>query len=210
MGWKQGVEPVACLRRATTLRAMDIPDLGSDLIGVAIRSAIVYVFLVLALRVGGKREVGQMSTPDLVVLLVVANGVQNAMVGTNTTLVGGVVACATILALAKVLQVLTTRSTFVADALIGEPRILIREGEVIKSALQAEDITHHELMAALREHGLESVDEVRLAVLEVDGSISVLPIDRDHPTTGGPGPRIAGHLARKPRRVGRRGRSAAD
>jgi len=88
---------------------MDIPDLGSDLVSVAIRSAIVYVFLVLALRVGGKREVGQMSTPDLVVLLVVANGVQNAMVGQNTTLIGGVVACITILALAKGQQVLTFR-----------------------------------------------------------------------------------------------------
>jgi uncharacterized membrane protein YcaP (DUF421 family) len=186
---------------------MDIPDLGSDLVGVAIRSAIVYILLVLALRLGGKREVGQMSTPDLVVLLVVANGVQNAMVGTNTTLLGGVVACVTILALAKALQVLTARSTLVADALIGEPRILIREGEVIKSALAAEDITHHELMAALREHGLEAVEDVRLAVLEVDGSISVLPVDRNEPTTGGPGPRVAGHLVRKPRRVGRRGRN---
>jgi uncharacterized membrane protein YcaP (DUF421 family) len=188
---------------------MDIPDLGSDLLGVAIRSAIVYILLVLALRVGGKREVGQMSTPDLVVLLVVANGVQNAMVGTNTTLLGGVVACVTILVLARILQLLTARSTLIADALIGEPRILIREGEVIKSALEAEDITHHELMAALREHGREAVEDVRLAVLEVDGSISVLPVDRDEPTSGGQGPRVAGHLARKPRRVGRRGRSAA-
>jgi uncharacterized membrane protein YcaP (DUF421 family) len=180
---------------------MDIPDLGSDLVGVAIRSAIVYVFLVLALRVGGKREVGQMSTPDLVVLLVVANGVQNAMVGTNTTLLGGVVACVTILALAKGLQVLVVRSPVVAKAIIGEPRILINNGEVIKSALKAEDITHHELMAALREHGLESVEDVRLAVLEVDGSISVLPKDRDDELSGGPGQRIAGRLPRRSHRV---------
>ncbi|MCP6756391.1 hypothetical protein NL533_32690, partial [Klebsiella pneumoniae] len=86
-----------------------IPDLGSDLLGVAIRSAIVYVFLVLALRIGGKREVGQMSTPDLVVLLVVANGAQNAMVGQNTTLVGGIVACVTILVLARGLEIVTAR-----------------------------------------------------------------------------------------------------
>ena len=63
-------------------------------------------------------------------------------------------------------------------------------------------------MAALREHGLEAVEDVRLAVLEVDGSISVLPVDRDDPTTGGQGPRVAGRLTRKPRRVGRRGRGA--
>jgi uncharacterized membrane protein YcaP (DUF421 family) len=188
---------------------MDIPDLGSDLVSVAIRSAIVYVFLVLALRVGGKREVGQMSTPDLVVLLVVANGVQNAMVGQNTTLIGGVVACVTILALAKGLQMLTVRSPAVAKAIIGEPRILVREGEVIKSALLAEDITHHELMAALREHGLENPDDVRLAVLEVDGSISVLPKDQSDSTTGGPGQRVAGRLPRRSRRVGPSGSGKA-
>ena len=179
---------------------MDIPDLGSDLISVAIRSAIVYIFLVVALRVGGKREVGQMSTPDLVVLLVVANGAQNAMVGTNTTLLGGVVACVTILAIAKGIEVVTVRSPVISKAIIGEPRIIIREGQVIKSALEAEEITHHELMAALRQHGLESPDEVRLAVLEVDGSISVLPMDRSATTTGGSSQRVAGRLPRRSRR----------
>ena len=181
---------------------MDIPDLGSDLVSVAIRSAIVYVFLVLALRIGGKREVGQMSTPDLVVLLVVANGVQNAMVGENTTLLGGVVACVTILALAKGLQILTVRSPAVAKAIIGEPRILIRDGEVIKSALLAEDITHHELMAALREHGLENPDgrpPRRPRGRRLDQRPAQGPADS---TTGGPGQRVAGRLPRRSRRVG--------
>jgi uncharacterized membrane protein YcaP (DUF421 family) len=188
---------------------MDIPDLGSDLISVAIRSAIVYIFLVLALRIGGKREVGQMSTPDLVVLLVVANGVQNAMVGENTTLIGGVVACVVILALNRGISILTVHSPAVAKALIGEPRILIRNGEVFKSALLAEDITHHELMAALRQHGVENPEDVRLAIFEVDGSISVLPVDPSDATTGGSAQRVAGRLPRRSRRIGPTGDGGA-
>lgn len=185
---------------------MDIPDLGSDLLGVAIRSAIIYVFLVVALRIGGKREVGQMSTPDLVVLLVVANGAQNAMVGQNTTLVGGIVACVTILVLARGLEIATSRSRAVSRAVIGEPRILVRDGAPIEGAIRAEEITQDELMAALREHGIEALDEVHLAVLEVDGSISVLPVEPGDGPRGGPGTRIAGHLPRQARRIGRRGR----
>jgi len=187
---------------------MDIPDLGSDLPGVAIRSAIIYLFLVLALRIGGKREVGQLSTPDLVVLLIVANGAQNAMVGSNTTLLGGVVAVAIVLVLARVVQILTARSTGFAKALIGEPRILIRDGKTIVSAMREEEISEDEILAAIREHGVEGIEEVRLAVLEVDGSISVLPVDPDAPTGGGPGQRIAGHLPRQSRRIGRRGRQS--
>ncbi|HEX7473545.1 MAG TPA: hypothetical protein VF323_10715, partial [Candidatus Limnocylindrales bacterium] len=120
---------------------MNIPDLGSDLPGVAIRSALIFAFLVVALRIGGKREVGQLSTPDLVVLLIVANGAQNAMVGTNSTLIGGVVACVTVLVLARIVQILTSRSTVVARALIGEPRILIRDGASIPTAMRDEEIS---------------------------------------------------------------------
>jgi uncharacterized membrane protein YcaP (DUF421 family) len=187
---------------------MDIPDLGSDLVSVAIRSAIVYAFLVVALRIGGKREVGQLSTPDLVVLLIVANGVQNAMVGQNTTLLGGVVAVVTILVLARLVQVLTARSPFVARALVGEPRILVRDGAPIPKAMRDEEISDDELMAAIREHGVDSLDEVRLAVLEVDGSISVLSMDPGGAAGSGPGQRMAGHLPRRSRRIGRRGRQA--
>jgi uncharacterized membrane protein YcaP (DUF421 family) len=189
---------------------MTIPDFGSDLPSVVIRSAIIYAFLVIALRLGGKREVGQLSTPDLVVLLIVANGAQNAMVGDNTTLLGGIVACITILVLARVVEIITSRSTVVAKAVIGEPRILIRNGTSIESAIRAEEISNDELMAALREHGVESIDAVRLAVLEVDGSISVLPVDPEDSTSAGPGQRVAGHLPRRSRGVGRRGRKSGS
>ena len=180
----------------------NVPDLGSGLVGVALRSAIIYLFLVIALRIGGKREVGQLTTPDLVVLLVVANGVQNAMVGENTTLLGGVVSTVVIIALARVIQIAVSRSRRLEEALIGEPRILIVDGVPDARAMREEEISLDELMASLRGHGVERFDEVHLAVLEVDGSISVLPAEPGA-SQGGSGPRRAGKLARS-RRIGRR------
>jgi uncharacterized membrane protein YcaP (DUF421 family) len=180
----------------------NVPDLGSGLVGVALRSAIIYLFLVIALRIGGKREVGQLTTPDLVVLLVVANGVQNAMVGDNTTLLGGVVSTVVIIALARVIQIAVSRSRRLEEALIGEPRILIVDGVPDPRAMREEEISLDELMASLRGHGVERFDDVHLAVLEVDGSISVLPAEPGA-SQGGSGPRRAGKLARS-RRIGRR------
>ena len=154
---------------------MPIPDLGSSLLDVAIRTAIVYVFIVLALKIGGQRDVGQMSRLDLIVLLVIADAVQNAMVGQNTTLVGGLVAAAVLVGLDRGLRLLEHRSKRVERIIEGEPRMLIRNGVVLGKALREEDISTDELMAALRRHGVVRPDHVELAVLETDGSISVVP-----------------------------------
>jgi uncharacterized membrane protein YcaP (DUF421 family) len=181
----------------------NVPDLGSGLVGVALRSAIIYLFLVIALRIGGKREVGQLTTPDLVVLLVVANGVQNAMVGENTTLLGGIVSTVVVIGAAKVVSMAVSRSRRLERALIGEPRILVIDGVPDPRAMREEEIGMDELLAALREHGVEHVNEVHLAVLEVDGSISVIAADRGAAQGGGRGARRAGKLPRSTR-IGRR------
>ena len=86
-----------------------MPDLGSGPVEVAIRTGLVYLFLVIALRLAGRREVGQMSILDLVVILVIANGVQNAMVGENTTLAGGLISAATLLILDRALNTVLKR-----------------------------------------------------------------------------------------------------
>jgi len=180
-----------------------VPDLGSGLLDVAVRSAVVYVFLVIALRVGGKREVGQLTTPDLVVLLVVANGVQNVMVGKNSTLLGGIVSTVVILVVARLIQMAVARSSWFQRTFIGEPRILVVDGKIDEQAMHEEEIGTEELMAALREHGIEDVDEVHLGVLEVDGSISVIATDPQRPITDSHGAHRAGRLPRG-RRIGRR------
>ena len=154
---------------------MQFLDFGSSLIDVAIRTGIVYVFIVIALKVGGQRDVGQMSRLDLIVLLVIADAVQNAMVGENTTLLGGLVAAAVLVGLDRGLRYLEQRSKRVERIIEGEARMLIRNGAVLGKALREEDISTDELMAALRQHGVVRPDQVELAVLETDGSISVVP-----------------------------------
>ena len=154
---------------------MTIPDFGSSLLDVAIRTAIVYVFIVAALKFGGQRDVGQMSRLDLIVLLVIADAVQNAMVGENTTLLGGLVAAGVLVALDRGLRYLEHRSKAAEKAIEGEARMLIRNGAILGKALRDEDISTDELMAALRKHGVIRPEQVELAVLETDGSISVVP-----------------------------------
>jgi uncharacterized membrane protein YcaP (DUF421 family) len=156
---------------------MDVPDLGSGPVEVAVRTAIVYLFLVIALRVAGRREVGQLSILDLVVILIIANGVQNAMVGQNTTLIGGLVSAGTLIVLDRVLDAALNRNRKLARVLEGEPVLLVRGGRVLERALSRASVNRAELDAAVRAHGVASVRDVSLAVLETDGSISVIPRD---------------------------------
>lgn len=156
---------------------MTIPDLGSGPIEVALRTAIVYLFLVVILRLTGRREVGQMSILDLVVILIIANGVQNAMVGGNVTLAGGLISATTLVILDRLLNMVIRRNSTLARVLEGEPVLLVSGGRILPSALGRASIDRAELDAALRAHGVSTVDDVRLAVLETDGSISVIARD---------------------------------
>lgn len=153
----------------------DLPDIGSSLPEVALRTAIVYLFVVAAIRISGKREVGQMSVLELVVILVLSDAVQNAMVGENTTVWGGFVAVVTLLGLDFAIKWLTSRSRRLRNAIEGEPRLLLRDGRLLAKALREENVDADEVRAAIRAHGLTRVEEVRLAVLETDGSISIIP-----------------------------------
>lgn len=152
-----------------------LPGLGSGPVDIVIRTVIVYIAVVVGLRIGGKREVGQLGTLDLVALLLLANAVQNAMVGTDSSVAGGVLAGAVILTATKGLDMLSRRSRTVRRLVIGESRILIDNGHVNRKALAHEQISDDELQEALHEHGLEFRREVKRATLEVDGSISIVP-----------------------------------
>ena len=154
-----------------------LPDIGSSLPEVVLRTAIVYLFVVLALRLSGKREVGQMSVLELVVILVISDAVQNSMVGENTTLYGGLVAVVTLLAMDFGLKAVAKRSKILSKAIEGEPRLLVRDGRLLTKAIKEEGLETEEVRSAIRSHGLEGPEDVRLAVLETDGSISVIPLD---------------------------------
>jgi len=155
-----------------------LPEIGSSLPDVALRTAIVYIFLVVAIRISGKREVGQMSVLELVVILIMSDAVQNSMVGENVSIWGGLVAVTILLTLDFALRSISLRWSRVRKAIQGEPRLLVRDGKILERALHEEDISRDEVAAAVRAHGIERVDQVALAVLETDGSISVIPMDR--------------------------------
>jgi uncharacterized membrane protein YcaP (DUF421 family) len=163
-----------------------LPEIGSSLPEVVLRTAIVYLFLVAVLRVSGKRQVGQMSVLELVVILVISDAVQNSMVGDNLTLWGGLVAVVTLVTLDLALKTMARRSKPLRTAIEGEPRLLARDGRMLERAIAAEGLEVDEVRAAIRSHGLAGVDDVRFAVLETDGSISVIPRDAGGPTSNQP------------------------
>lgn len=170
---------------------MTIPDLGSDLVGVVLRTAVVYLCLVVGFRLLGKREAGQLSTLDLVVLLLIANAVQNAMVGENTSLVGGLIAALVILLLDLALHAAANRWERLRDALDGDPTLLVDHGKILFDNLHREGISDRELAAALRQNQLLTADEALYVFLETNGQISVIP-RRDNGDSGRAGDDTAG------------------
>lgn len=144
------------------------------------RTAIVYVVFVAILRVFGKRELGQFTIFDLALLLLAANALQPAMTGPDTSLAGGLVILATIFALNWLTAVAREQVPWVQRVLAPEPTVLARDGAWLEAAVRAEDLDQEDLEAALREHGLDRIDEARLVVLEQDGSISVVPKETDN------------------------------
>lgn len=139
-----------------------------------IRALLVYGFLLLVLRLTGKRQVGQLSTFDLVLLLVLSNAVQNSMNGGDNTVAGGFVLVLTLVAVNALVTWVSFRSKKVALLVEGRPCILVHDGAVLEGSLTREQISRHELMAAIRQVGLTEIEEVRVAILEANGRINVI------------------------------------
>ncbi len=146
----------------------------NDLFTVAIRAAVVYVFIILAIRLFGKKELSQLSVIDLVFILLISNAVQNAMVGNNTSLPAGIIAATSLFIINYLFKLLLFRSRKISSLIQGDPLMLIYKGKVIKEHLDRAKITEAELAEAVREHGVQNISAVDLAILEVDGNISIL------------------------------------
>ena len=145
------------------------------LAAIAVRTAVVFVLVTLGVRLTGKRQTGEMNVHDLLLVLVIANAVQNALVGGDDTLVGGLVSAATLLVVNRAITEAVERFPWLDRRMSGEPVILVSEALPRWKVMQREGVTRDELFAALRQHGIGELDGVRLAVLEVDGTISVVP-----------------------------------
>ncbi|HKU21118.1 MAG TPA: YetF domain-containing protein [Terriglobales bacterium] len=162
---------------------------GRVLIEIVARTAAIYLFVLLGVRLSGKREVGQMTPFDLTLLLLLSNAVQNAMTGPDTTLAGGVFAAATLLIMNYGVAEASGMNRRFRKLVQGQPTLLVHNGSLMESHMAREHVTVDELQRALREHGIGSVKDVALAVLEVDGSISLLKYD-DIDAKAQPHPRL--------------------
>lgn len=144
---------------------------------IAARTLIVYLALLLGLRLAGKRQLGQMTPFDLVVILLIANAVQNAMVGPDTSVTGGLIAAVVLIGGNYGIALAREHVPILKHAVEGTPTLLINDGQFVEAHLRREGIDEEEVLMAIREHGVGDISDVRLAVLEVDGSISIVPAD---------------------------------
>ncbi len=152
-------------------------DLSINGWSIVLRTVLVYLALLIGLRLAGKRELGQMTPFDLVVIMLIANAVQNAMVGPDTSLTGGLIAAGVLIVGNYGIAQVRERVPWLRRAIEGAPTLLINDGQLVLQHLRREGLDEDEVLMAIREHGLTDLKEVRMAVLETDGSISIVPAD---------------------------------
>jgi uncharacterized membrane protein YcaP (DUF421 family) len=151
--------------------------LGTPPLELVVRAAIIYALFFGALRLFGKREVGQFTLFDLALVLLVANALQPAITGSDSSVPGGVIVIVTIFSLNRAVAALRVRSAFVRRLLDFDPTVIGRDGAWLLPVLVRQGLDLADVETALREHGLDEVEQIKLATLESDGSISIVATD---------------------------------
>ena len=153
----------------------------SDLFGLSmpwwefvLRAVVVYLVLLVLVRLSGKRTVGQYTPFDMILVVLVGNAVQNSMIGEDHSLLGGLVLVTTLIGLNWLVGVASARNRTMERLVAGEAVLLARDGEAYARVLRRHHISDSEFQEALHEAGCKAVDEVRQAVLEPDGRISIV------------------------------------
>jgi uncharacterized membrane protein YcaP (DUF421 family) len=157
---------------------------ADQLLATAIKSAIVLLWVVAGLRLLGKRQSAQLNIYDLVLVMALANSVQNAMTEARGNLAIGLVSAGTLLLLGRLFTELFVRRPRWEERIIGWPTIIINDGRLVREHMRREHLTEAQVMTALRQHGLADPHDAKLAVLECDGSLSVVPRDAPSSRTG--------------------------
>lgn len=146
-----------------------------------LRAVVVYVVLILFIRLTGKRQIGEISPFDLILLLILSEAVQNSLVAGDESLIGGLIVAGTLLLLNSAIGLITYKSRKAEDIIDGSPEILIRHGKVLTHVCKKARITEQELMSTLRKAGYFKLEDVKLAILEDDGSVSAEGYDNKEP-----------------------------
>ena len=145
---------------------------------LVIRGAVVYVFLIALLRITGKRQIGQLSPLDLVLLLILSNAVQNSMNAGDNSLIGGLISAATLVALNYLIEYAAVKSKKLEGIIEGRPQVIIHEGKLFEDVIRNAKITQMEVESTLRESGFFDMKDVKLAILENNGKVSVQGYDK--------------------------------
>src|ERR1035437_1369792 len=144
---------------------------------ITAKSVTIYVFIIAAIRLFGKKELAQLSVIDLVFILLISNSVQNAMVGDDSTVLGGVAAALGLFICNYIFKFFLRRSTRFSKLVQGEKIVIVVDGNLLQHGLQQSMMSVEEVQMAVREHGVKDISEADLVVLEVDGNITVLSSD---------------------------------
>ena len=152
----------------------DMLDLAMPWWSFVLRACVVYFVLLLMIRASGKRTMGQFTPFDMLLVVLLGNAVQNALLGSDTSVAGGMLLAATLIAVNWLVGFFSARSEKVEAMIEGSPVLLARDGEVYRTVLRKELISRADFDKALREAGCEDVDEVKLAVLETNGHVTII------------------------------------
>ena len=142
-----------------------------------VRAVVVYLFLLLGLRITGKRQISQFSSFDFILLLILSNSVQNSMNGGDNSLTGGLLLALVLIGLNWLLGIIVFKIRKVESFIQGKPEVLIHNGKIFEETMKKEKITHDEIYSVLRKNGLDKITEVKFLILETNGEMSVIKKD---------------------------------
>lgn len=145
---------------------------------LVVRGLVVYVFLIALLRLTGKRQIGQLSPFDLVLLLILSNAVQNSMNAGDNSLIGGLISASTLVAVNYLVGLITFKSKKLEAIIDGRPQILIHDGKLYEEVMNEAKLTRQELDSTLRQSGYFEIKDIKLAILENNGSVTVQGYDK--------------------------------
>ena len=143
-----------------------------------LRGLVVYIFIIVLLRLTGKRQIGQLSPFDLVLLLILSNAVQNSMNAGDNSLVGGLISATTLVVVNYLVGLVTFKSKKIEEIIDGRPQVLIHKGKLFEEVMNEAKLTRHELDSTLRQSGYFEIKDNKLAIIENNGSVTVQGYDK--------------------------------
>lgn len=145
---------------------------------IVVRVTVIYLFIFFAMRVLDKREFGELAPFELVTLLLIPEIVSDALVGEDSSLTGGLIGIATLILLVFFISVISHLSRKIENVVEGYPAILINHGQLLENTLNVERVNPGDIFTAMHRSGIEHMDQVKWAILESDGKISIIPEEK--------------------------------